>query len=67
MQKLLSLFSEINDESVTVIKFQTDGCEGQNNEINFLEHIQLVLDAYYPIRGHLSISIISPQGFIFIF
>ncbi|VBB29339.1 unnamed protein product [Acanthocheilonema viteae] len=53
---------EINDESTTVIKFQTNGCEGQKNEINFLEHIQLVLDAYYPIRGHLSISITSPKG-----
>ncbi|KAK6105703.1 Subtilase family protein [Brugia pahangi] len=53
---------EINDKSVTVIKFQTDGCMGQKNEINFLEHIQLVLDAYYPIRGHLSILIISPKG-----
>ncbi|KAM3721851.1 Neuroendocrine convertase [Dirofilaria immitis] len=56
------LFSEINDESVTVIKFLTDGCEGQENEVNFLEHIQLVLDAYYPIRRHLSISITSPRG-----
>uniref|UniRef100_A0A915PEJ1 P/Homo B domain-containing protein n=1 Tax=Setaria digitata TaxID=48799 RepID=A0A915PEJ1_9BILA len=53
---------QINDASVTVIKFHTDGCVGQKNEVNFLEHIQLVLDAYYPIRGHLSISIISPNG-----
>lgn len=63
-KQLLALFSEINDESVTVIKFQTDSCEGQKNEINFLEHIQLVLDAHYPIRGHLSISIISPRGLV---
>uniref|UniRef100_A0A0R3RJB0 P/Homo B domain-containing protein n=1 Tax=Elaeophora elaphi TaxID=1147741 RepID=A0A0R3RJB0_9BILA len=53
---------EINDESITVIKFRTDGCEGQKNEINFLEHIHLILDAHYPIRGHLSISITSPEG-----
>ncbi|OZC06720.1 peptidase, S8/S53 family, partial [Onchocerca flexuosa] len=52
---------EINDEIVTVVKFHTDACEGQKNEINFLEHVQLILDAYYPIRGHLSISIISPK------
>lgn len=58
----MSQFSEINDESATLIKFQTDGCEGQKNEVNFLEHVQLVLDAHYPIRGHLSISITSPQG-----
>lgn len=62
--KLSFLFSEINDTNITVIKFQTDGCEGQRNEINFLEHIQLILDVYYPIRGHLSISVISPKGMI---
>ncbi|VDO57778.1 unnamed protein product [Onchocerca flexuosa] len=55
---------EINDEIVTVVKFHTDACEGQKNEINFLEHVQLILDAYYPIRGHLSISIISPKGLL---
>ncbi|VDN01751.1 unnamed protein product [Thelazia callipaeda] len=53
---------KINNGSVTVIKFQTDSCEGKKNEVNFLEHVQLVLDVYYPVRGHLAISITSPQG-----
>ncbi|KHN80639.1 Neuroendocrine convertase 1 [Toxocara canis] len=52
----------ISDTNGAIINFRTDGCEGQVNEINFLEHIQLVLDIAYPIRGHLSIFLVSPQG-----
>ncbi|VDK49650.1 unnamed protein product [Anisakis simplex] len=52
----------ISDTNGAIINFRTDGCEGQTNEINYLEHLQLVLDIAYPVRGHLSIYLVSPQG-----
>uniref|UniRef100_A0A0M3I8X5 P/Homo B domain-containing protein n=1 Tax=Ascaris lumbricoides TaxID=6252 RepID=A0A0M3I8X5_ASCLU len=52
----------ISDTSGAVINFRTDACAGQINEVNYLEHVQLVLDIVYPIRGHLSIFVVSPQG-----
>uniref|UniRef100_F1L3M6 Neuroendocrine convertase 1 n=2 Tax=Ascaris suum TaxID=6253 RepID=F1L3M6_ASCSU len=52
----------ISDTSGAIINFRTDACAGQINEVNYLEHVQLVLDIVYPIRGHLSIFVVSPQG-----
>uniref|UniRef100_A0A914RQB4 P/Homo B domain-containing protein n=1 Tax=Parascaris equorum TaxID=6256 RepID=A0A914RQB4_PAREQ len=52
----------ISDTSGAVINFRTDACAGQTNEVNYLEHVQLILDIVYPIRGHLSIFVVSPQG-----
>ena len=40
----------------------TDGCEGQENEINYLEHVQLVLSMSYTKRGAISIDLYNPSG-----
>ena len=45
-----------------VVRFSTDACAGQKNQVNFLEHIQLVTDIDYTRRGNLMIYITSPSG-----
>ena len=44
------------------VEFTTDGCNGQNNEVNFLEHIEVMLDLSYERRGVLYAEIESPSG-----
>ena len=44
------------------IDFQVTGCEGENNVIHFLEHIQLYITISYTRRGALKINITSPYG-----
>ncbi|KAL4234105.1 Neuroendocrine convertase 1 [Mactra antiquata] len=39
----------------------TDGCHGQSNEVNYLEHVQVTLDMEYSKRGDVSIDLISPS------
>jgi len=50
-----------NTSSTAVVRFRTDGCSGQQNEIRFLEHIQLVIDIAHTSRGQLSIYLTSPM------
>ena len=38
------------------------GCEGENNVVRFLEHIQLYVTIAYTKRGALKINITSPHG-----
>ena len=38
------------------------GCEGENNAVRFLEHIQLYVTITYTRRGALKINITSPHG-----
>lgn len=45
-----------------VIKFKTDACQGQKNEVKYLEHVQLVTDLDYTRRGNLALFIQSPTG-----
>jgi len=45
-----------------VIKFKTDACQGQKNEVKYLEHVQLVTDLDYTRRGNLALFISSPAG-----
>ncbi|VDD93671.1 unnamed protein product [Enterobius vermicularis] len=52
----------LSDINGTTVAFRTDACEGEDNEINYLEHVQLVLDITYPVRGHLAIYLTSPNG-----
>lgn len=46
------------------VEFTTDGCLGQASEINFLEHIEVVLDLSYERRGVIYAEIESPSGTI---
>jgi subtilisin-like proprotein convertase family protein len=49
------------------IDFEVKGCEGENNVVRFLEHIQLYVTIRYTRRGALKINITSPHGKIHIF
>ncbi|MFH4984331.1 hypothetical protein AB6A40_011040, partial [Gnathostoma spinigerum] len=53
---------EISDRNGAIIHFRTDGCRNRSNAVRYLEHVQIVLDIAYPVRGHLSIYVVSPQG-----
>jgi len=44
------------------VTFRTDACKGQRNEVNFVEHLQVIVDIDYPIRGNLAIYLTSPAG-----
>uniref|UniRef100_A0A7E4VES7 P/Homo B domain-containing protein n=1 Tax=Panagrellus redivivus TaxID=6233 RepID=A0A7E4VES7_PANRE len=46
----------------TIITFETDACKGLSNEINFLEHVQLVADIDHQRRGNLALWLVSPSG-----
>ncbi|BFY97111.1 hypothetical protein BsWGS_00151 [Bradybaena similaris] len=46
------------------LEFQTDGCTGTENEVNFLEHIQVIVTIDHTIRGHIYVEIESPSGTI---
>ncbi|KAG7154866.1 Neuroendocrine convertase 1-like [Homarus americanus] len=44
------------------VEFDSDGCVGSEDEVKFLEHVQLVTTINYTRRGALTISLVSPQG-----
>jgi hypothetical protein len=46
------------------IDFEVKGCEGENNVVRFLEHVQLYVTIRYTRRGALKINITSPHGSI---
>ncbi|KAJ1521904.1 hypothetical protein ONE63_002240 [Megalurothrips usitatus] len=44
------------------VHFRTDGCRGQPEEVNFLEHVEVVANVQYPVRGALEAYLTSPKG-----
>ena len=55
-------FRGIASQVNTVITFTTDGCSGLENEINYIEHVQLIADINHSNRGRLEIWLTSPSG-----
>lgn len=49
-------------KSETVVIFATNGCFGSRNEINSLEHVQVVLTIENSKRGSLEVYLKSPSG-----
>jgi len=45
-----------------VVTLRSTGCKGQDNEVNFLEHVILSIDMSYNRRGDLQILLTSPAG-----
>ena len=41
---------------------ETTGCEGSENYIRYLEHVEVVLSLSFNRRGDLTIYLTSPQG-----
>ena len=44
------------------IDIQSHGCDGQETEINYLEHVEIQLNMDYTKRGDLSIDVTSAMG-----
>ncbi|XP_023717967.1 neuroendocrine convertase 1 isoform X2 [Cryptotermes secundus] len=44
------------------ILFITDGCEGKKEEIRFLEHVEVVTNIAFTVRGALEMHLTSPAG-----
>uniref|UniRef100_A0A0B7ABT3 P/Homo B domain-containing protein n=2 Tax=Arion vulgaris TaxID=1028688 RepID=A0A0B7ABT3_9EUPU len=44
------------------VEFVTDGCHGQDNEVNYVEHVQVIVDIAHEKRGHIFADIKSPSG-----
>jgi proprotein convertase subtilisin/kexin type 1 len=44
------------------VSLYATGCKGQDNEVNFVEHVILYMDMTYSRRGDLQILLTSPTG-----
>lgn len=44
------------------VEFDSDNCLGTANEVNYLEHVEVIVNIDYPVRGRLEIDLISPSG-----
>lgn len=61
----LSFYRQISAARPLEIDFEVKGCEGENNVVHFLEHVQLYVTIRYTRRGALKINITSPHGKFF--
>jgi len=53
---------DLSSRQKVVVQLVTTGCEGQENEIRFLEHVRVNLTMSHSSRGVLAITLTSPQG-----
>lgn len=53
---------QIDPKKTKIVEFLSDACRGTDNEINYLEHIQVITTIHYSARGALQIDMISPKG-----
>ncbi|CAH1797743.1 unnamed protein product [Owenia fusiformis] len=53
---------KISSGHEVIVEIETTGCEGQNNSIKYLEHVQVQVSMDYTTRGDLEIYLISPIG-----
>jgi proprotein convertase subtilisin/kexin type 1 len=44
------------------VEFNTDGCEGQKNEIRYLEHVTIKVHITHERRGQVFVELESPMG-----
>jgi len=61
--QLFRLDKVIDPSKSKIVSFTTDACHGTVNEINYLEHIELITTVRYSRRGALQIQLTSPQGY----
>ncbi|CAB3995406.1 Neuroendocrine convertase 1, partial [Paramuricea clavata] len=52
----------IRREKGLTVKIKANGCQGNQDELRYLEHVQLVLTLDYTRRGDLAIDLTSPMG-----
>lgn len=47
---------------MTSIPFKTDGCAGTEDEVKFLEHVEVITSISCNYRGAINIYVKSPSG-----
>lgn len=57
-----SPFSKIQSGSKLVLAIDTEACQGKENFVRYLEHVQAVVTVNASRRGDLSINMTSPMG-----
>ena len=63
MVYILFVFSShLHSKQELEIDLLSHGCDGQSNEINYLEHVEIELNMDFTKRGDLSIDITSAMG-----
>jgi subtilisin-like proprotein convertase family protein len=55
-------FRLIRREKGLTVKIKANGCQGNQDELRYLEHVQLVLTLDYSRRGDIAIDLTSPMG-----
>lgn len=50
-----------------LLQIRTDACQGQDTEINYLEHVQAVITVNATRRGDLELFLTSPMGTRYVF
>ncbi|KAF5270367.1 hypothetical protein FQR65_LT05555 [Abscondita terminalis] len=52
---------KVSYQNPSEIIFISDGCKGTSNEVTYLEHVEVITDIKYSIRGALEIYLTSPS------
>lgn len=58
----LSLCSKIQSGNKLVLSISTDACQGKDNFVRYLEHVQAVITVNASRRGDLNVNMTSPMG-----
>ncbi|KAL8610800.1 hypothetical protein ACOMHN_016783 [Nucella lapillus] len=59
---LSNLPQNLTSGNVVEVLIETNGCSGQHNEVNFLEHVQFVFTMSYTRRGDITVTAVSTAG-----
>lgn len=59
---VFSLLSKIQSGSKLALAINTEACQGKDNFVRYLEHVQAVVTVNASRRGDLSINMTSPMG-----
>lgn len=55
-------WKQIDPLKPKLVEFMSDSCRGTDNEINYIEHIQVTTTIQFSNRGALQIDLVSPRG-----
>lgn len=59
---LLCFFSKIQSGNKLVLAINTEACQGKDNFVRYLEHVQAVVTVNASRRGDLNVNMTSPMG-----
>ncbi|CAB1312648.1 unnamed protein product [Coregonus sp. 'balchen'] len=62
LDKAISLHHKIQSGDKLILAISTDSCQGKDNFVRYLEHVQAVVTVNGSRRGDLNINMTSPMG-----